>query len=140
MIRLDLLFSYWLFIWYILYEIEITKYNPKAWLIFALISNSYVIFFMIYFKRFYKLLLFVIAVSIFKVLPLWTLRNTIIYMKDIIAGVVLFFIYYAWLNYNNKNIYILYKQFYISIKYNNLKNTPTMYFLNSLKNKFINNK
>ncbi len=44
MIRLDLMFSYWLFIWYILYEIEITEYNPKAWLIFALISNSYVIF------------------------------------------------------------------------------------------------
>ena len=92
---------------------------------------------MIYFKRFYKLLLFVINVSIFKVLPIWMLRNTIIYIKDIIAGFVLFIIYYAWLNYNNKNIYTLYKQFYISIKYNNLKNTPTMYFLNSLKNIFI---
>jgi hypothetical protein len=43
-------------------------------------------------------------------------------------------------SYNNKNIYKLYKQFYISIKYNNLKNTPTMYLLNNLKNKFINNK
>ncbi len=137
MIRVDLLFSYWLFIWYILYEIEITQYNPKAWLIFALIINFYNIFFMIYFKRFYNLLLFIIAISIFKVIPIWTLRNTIIYIKDIIAGFVIFFIYYAWLIYNNKSIYTLFKQFYNSIKYNNIKNTPAMYFLNSLKNKFI---
>ena len=138
MIRLDLLFSYWIFVWYILYEIEIIDYNPKAWLIFAFIINFYNIFFMIYFKRFYMLLLFVIAVLILKGIPIWTLRNTIIYIKDIIAGLILFFIYYVWLIYNNKNIYILFKQFYDSIKYNKLKNTPIMYFLNSLKIKFIN--
>jgi hypothetical protein len=137
MLRFDLMFSYWLFIWYILYEIEITEYNPKSWLIFAVIINFYNIFFMIYFKRLYKLLLFVIAVSIFKGIPIWMLRNTIIYIKDIIAGFILFIIYYVWLLYNNKTIYTLFKQFYKSIKYNNLKNTPTMYLLNSLKNKFI---
>ena len=41
MIRPDLLFSYWIISWYVLYEINVIKYNPKFWLIIALLSNFY---------------------------------------------------------------------------------------------------
>ena len=37
--RFDFIFSYWIFIWYILYELKIVSYNPKGALVFALVEN-----------------------------------------------------------------------------------------------------
>jgi hypothetical protein len=133
MIRPDLLFSYWIITWYVLYVINLIKYNPKFWLIIALLSNLYNLYFLIYFKRYYILFAFTIFICIFKGIPLWTLRNTKIHMNDIIAGVVLFMIYYIWLNYNNETMYSLFHNFYISIRDNKATSSEFMYFLNIFK-------
>jgi hypothetical protein len=133
MIRPDLIFSYWVLIWYALYEINVITYNPKFWLIIAFLTNFYNFYFMFYFKRYYMLFLFIIIVLIFKAIPIWTLRNTPILANDIIAGSVLFIIYYIWLIYNNQTLYSLFYKFYISIRDNKPNHTPFMYFLNSIK-------
>jgi hypothetical protein len=133
MIRPDLIFSYWVLIWYVLYEIHLLKYNPKFWLIIAFLTNFYNFYFMFYFKRYYMLFLFIMVVLIIKGIPIWTLRNTPIRVNDIIAGSVLFIIYYIWLTYNNETLYSLFHKFYISIRDNNPNSTPFMYFLNSIK-------
>lgn len=39
--RLDYVFSYWIFAWYLLYIAKITKYNPKFVLILGIIENSF---------------------------------------------------------------------------------------------------
>jgi hypothetical protein len=137
MIRPDLIFSYWVLIWYVLYEINLISYNPKFWLIIAFITNFYNLYFMFYFKHYYMLLLFIIIIIVIKGIPIWTLRNTPILAKDIIAGSVLFFIYYIWLAYNGESIYSLFRKFYIYIRDNNLNSTPFMYFLNSIKTQSI---
>ena len=133
MIRPDLIFSYWVLIWYILYEINLITYNPKFWLIVAIIVNFYNMYFMFYFKRYDMLFLFIIIVTIVKVIPIWTLRNTALRMNDIIAGFVLFIIYYIWLTYNRETLYSLFNKFYTSIRDNNKNHTLFMYFLNSIK-------
>ena len=133
MIRPDLIFSYWVLIWFILYEIKLITYNPKFWLIIALFTNFYNFYFMIYFQNYYILLLFIIIVIIIKGIPIWTLRNTALRVKDIVAGLVLFIIYYIWLTYNNETLYSLFNKFYISIRDNKPNSTPFMYFLNSIK-------
>jgi hypothetical protein len=131
--RLDLLFSFWILIWYVLYIINLIKYNPKFWLFIALLSTLYNFYVMFYFKRYYMAVVFIIIVIIFKVIPIWTLRNTALRVKDIVAGLVLFIIYYIWLTYNNDTLYSLFHGFYISIRDNKPTSIEFMYFLNSLK-------
>jgi hypothetical protein len=84
------------------------------------------------------LLLFIIIIIIVKGIPLWTLRNTKTYMKDIIAGLILFIIYFIWLTYNNETLYSLFNKFYISIRDNDKNTTLFMYFINSIKISSIN--
>ena len=133
MIRPDLLFSYWIITWYVLYVINVIKYNPKFWLIIALLSNLYNLYFLIYFKRYYILFVFTIFIFILKGIPLWTLRHTKLQINDIIAGSILFLIYYIWLNYNNETLYSLFHKFYISIRDNTPTSSEFMYFLNIFK-------
>ena len=40
MIRPDLIFSYWIYLWYILYIFKVLKYNPKLAIIFGMIKNT----------------------------------------------------------------------------------------------------
>ncbi len=133
MIRPDLIFSYWILVWYILYEINVITYNPKFWLIVAIIINFYNMYFMFYFKRYYMLFLFIIIVTIVKAIPIWRLINTELRVKDVMAGLILFIIYYLWLRYNNQTLYTLFNKFYTSIRDNNKNHTLFMYFLNSIK-------
>ena len=62
---------------------------------------------------------FLIAITIIKIIPIFLLRNTTIYKKDIMFGLSLFIIYNIWLYYNNNNLYKLLYKIYISIKTNN---------------------
>ena len=62
---------------------------------------------------------FLIAITIIKIIPIFLLRNTIIYNEDILFGVMIFIIYNIWLYYNNYSLYKLFYKMYISIKTNN---------------------
>ena len=114
--NIDLIFSYWIFTWYVLYELKITNYSPKLALIIGLISNIILLFLMIFYNNnIINILLFCVIQIFIKIIPLWRLRNNNIY--DFKALAILFIIYMVWLFINNTNIYILNK-----VKMDNIKN------------------
>ena len=96
----DLLFSYWLFLWFLLYYFHIISYSPKWMFILAMIYISIIIIIMIY-KRLssIKIFIFFILAIIFKVIPFYLIRNDSIKFKDIIFGILLFLIYFIWVYY-----------------------------------------
>lgn len=118
-IRFDYVFSYWIFAWYVLYEIGIVEYNPKFALTIGIIENILVLLFMIYCKNsLIYIFLFCIVNFVIKVIPLWRLRNTNYYQDDIIASFMLFIIYLFWLLFNRINIKGMMQNSIKSIKMN----------------------
>jgi hypothetical protein len=103
--HISYIFSYWIFLWYLLYEFSITNYNPKFAIICGFIENFIVLIFMLYFDTNNKIIiLFFIMFVFLKIIPLIRLWNNYIYIKDIYATIILFKIYlfYTWIN--NKTI------------------------------------
>jgi len=93
----DLVFSYWLFAWFLIYECGGTTYNPKPWLVIGLLENTLLFGTMLYYRNPTKILiLFLLINTCIKLIPLWILRNTPFRSSDVIAGLVLFGIYLGW--------------------------------------------
>ena len=100
---IDLIFSYWIFVWYLLYEFKIINNSPKLALIIGLITNTILLLLMIYYvNNIYNILLFCIVQVFIKIIPLWRLRNNNIY--DYKSLIILFIIYMVWLHINKTNI------------------------------------
>lgn len=103
--RFDFVFSYWIFAWFILYEINLTQYNPKIALVIALLTNVIELSAMVYFKNsFSNIFLFSGINFILKVVPLWILGKTEYKIIDLYAFIGLIFIYLFWLFMNHVNI------------------------------------
>ena len=91
-IRVDLVFSYWIFVWYLLYKFRIVKYNPKLALIISLFENIIILVLMIfYLNNIINILIFCVLNFFIKVLPLWDLRKSNSY--EIYPIIFLFTIY-----------------------------------------------
>jgi len=136
--RPDLIFSYWIFAWYLLYFFGFFKfYNPKFAIIFGIFENLIMLFLLFYYNiKFYLILLFIIVVTIQKIIPLYTIWNDKIQNKDIIATFILFIIYLFWYRINNKNFSNIIKPTKDLILHN--KNTfPGMVILEKIWNKIF---
>lgn len=128
MIRFDLIFSYWIFAWYLLYINGVTKYSPKSALYAVLLVSCWLLVIMCYYNiAIFDITVFIILVSIMKVVPLWTLRKELIRTRDIYAALVLFGIYQIYVHLNGWTFDNQYK-LYISFKDGNLT-TPFISFL-----------
>lgn len=96
----DLLFSYWLLIWFVLYYFKIVLYNPKWVFIIAMIYILIAIIIMIYNKSPpFKIFIFFMIGIISKAFPFYLIRNDPTNMRDIIFGVIVFLVYYLWVYY-----------------------------------------
>ena len=105
-IRFDLVFSYWIFLWYLLYQWKFTQYNPKFALIVGLVENCVYLFCMIVYKNTIVIIwLFVIINFFIKILPLYMVRGTSVRKSDIVFSFALFLIYIAWLIVNDVDLY-----------------------------------
>lgn len=103
--RLDLIFSWWLFMWFILYFLKIIPYSPKFALIIGVIVNIFIIMYFIYKDvSLIKIIYFISINFIIKILPLLYLQNDNIHKNDIYTSVMLLIIYYIWLHINKQNI------------------------------------
>jgi len=127
--RFDFVLSYWIFAWYLLYELRLTKYNPKIALILAAIENLFLLLAMIYFSNsLLHIALFCIVNFFIKIVPLYTLVDSPYRWKDFYAFVVLSIIYLFWLLINRVNMEAGFMK-----SYNNLKNNkplgPFMYYV-----------
>ena len=98
MYKLGYCFSDWIIIWFILYKLEIVKFNPKIFIIFGIIENvicyiclfSFTDNFQYYLKKFYFKL---IIHSCIKLIMLFLLIDTTFESTDFFAGLILYFIY-----------------------------------------------
>ena len=104
-LRADLVFSYWIYFWYILYAFKITNYSPKFPLILGLIDIFIMLILMLTFGTSSRTIFyFIIINTLIKVVPLYYLRNELIKMRDIYFTVILFFIFIFWLHMNKQSL------------------------------------
>ena len=126
----DLLISYWIFAWYILYIFKITKYNPKILIIIILFVIFIMGLILLYHKKYILFITFGIINIIIKVIPLLTLYNSPIMIVDFFAGLLLFIVYNGWVLYNNETIFTIYSKIMNSLLYDN---KSSMYYLTPMK-------
>jgi len=137
--RFDYLFSYWIFVWYLLYFFRFTKYNPKFVLICAVIENIFLLFCMIYYNTYLSvIILFICGMFIIKIIPLYLIWNTKIKWKDVIFTFILLFIYISWLYINNVTVYYVLNELNQVVL--NKKQFPSIELLFKIYNYFYKNK
>ena len=96
-LRIDLVFSYWIFIWYLLYILNIVKYNPKIALLLAIIVNLIIIILMIYYKNPLSVIISFCLINLFiKIIPFISLIDTPYRLKDLYLLIVLVVIFLLW--------------------------------------------
>jgi hypothetical protein len=96
--RFDLLFSYWIFTWYLFYIFGLTTYNPTLALMLGIIENMTMLFSM-YKTNTPTIILFIIALFLMKILPFFSITHRIQFI-DFIVTMLLFIIYVGWLYIN----------------------------------------
>ncbi len=137
-LRIDLVFSYWIYFWYVLYAFKFTNFSPKFPLIIGLLDNIVMFFMMLaYGTSFNTIISFLFINTIIKIIPLYNLRNEQIKIRDIIFTVLLLFIYIIWLHINGDSLIGNAKLIHDSLLYDK-GNTPFISFINKLKNNFKN--
>jgi hypothetical protein len=106
------IFSYWIFVWFILFYIGLTKYNPLFILIIGYIFTLFEFIYLIINKSSrYNLIKFMIINIIIKFIPIlliikFPLRFNI---DDIYVSIYLIFFYFIIMSIMNKNPYEYYK-------------------------------
>ena len=138
MISIDLIFSYWFFLWFILYELKIVSYNPKFAVIVGIVEILITGMILLYHKILYSgisikfvttLALFLFVNFIIKCIPIYYLWNTTITSRDVHFTFVLFVIYNCYLLViRDTNLINVYTAIYNSV-YNEKPDTPLMFFL-----------
>ena len=137
-LRVDLVFSYWIFLWYILYYFKYVIYSPKFVILLGLIENVCMFIFMLIYGTSKKTMIFFVIINVFiKVIPYYLLRNDKITMKDIYATCVVFMIFIIWLYINNQSLTGNAKLIYDSLIHGKNK-TPFMSILAKFEKNYKN--
>jgi len=132
--RIDLVFSYWIFAWFLLYYFGIIDYNPKLILIFAFIENIFIFIAMIMNKTpLIQLLKFLFINFFIKILPLWYVWRTKIMFNDIYPTILLCILYLIWVYINKKNV-IHYQLSITRSLINGKSETPLLSLIKSIHN------
>lgn len=103
------IFSYWIFIWFLLYYFKFTKYNPLLTLIIGYIITVGELIYLISQKtNKYNLIKFTVINIIIKVIPILLIYNHKITFKEFVINFYIFLIYIitmAIMNINPTDIY-----------------------------------
>lgn len=135
-LRIDLVFSYWIYIWFILYIFKYTNYSPKFALTLGVLDNIVLLFLMLIWGTSVKTIIwFIIINTLIKVMPLYYLRNEPYKMKDVYFTMGLFFIYIIWLHINNQSLVGNIKIIHNSLLYGK-NETPFMNLLRKIETNF----
>ena len=137
-LRADLVFSYWIYLWYVLYAFKMIKFSPKFALTLGLIDNIIMLVLMfVYGTSTETIFYFIVVNTLIKIVPLYYLRNEDFVRKDIYFTCFLFFIFSGWLHLNNQSLFGNVKLIHDSLIHG-LNNTPFMSLLYKIKNNFKN--
>ena len=125
--RFDFVFSYWIFVWWILYELGLVKQNPKFIIILAIIYIFSLILGNNNKKASCYFLPLIISSCIIKFYPLFSLRDTEIEYSDVIFSFQFVLMYLFWLLVNDgvEDVF----NFYFSNNHNNMR-PPFEYYFN----------
>jgi hypothetical protein len=135
-LRADLVFSYWIYFWYILYAFKITHFSPKFPLLLGLIDNIIMLLLMLMYGTSKETIFYFITINtLIKVVPLYYLRNESIKWRDIYFTVFLFILFVGWLHLNKQSLVGNLKIIHDSLLYGQDK-TPFMALLNKIKTNF----
>lgn len=135
-LRADLVFSYWIYVWYILYAFKMTSFSPKFPLLLGLFDNLIMLGLMLLYGTSKETILYFIVINtLIKVVPLYYLRNEALQMKDIYFTCILFVVFIVWLHINKQSLIGNLKVIYDSLLYGQNK-TPFMAILNEIKKNF----
>ena len=127
MIRVDLVFSYWISLWYVLYILQIVDYSPKFALGLGIIENFIMLCLMLYFgTKTVSILMFIIINTIIKIIPYYTLKRETIKIKDVLFTLFLFIGFIFWLHINKQSLTGNLKLIYDSLIYS--KNKKHKYY------------
>jgi len=136
-LRPDLVFSYWIYFWFLLYAVNIIKYSPKFALIIGLIDNIIMLFLMLYFRTKRKTIYYFILINSFiKLLPLYLLRNENIKIIDIYFTIILGLLFVLWIHMNSQTLVGNLKLVHDSLLQGK-NETPFFYFMEKLERNFL---
>jgi hypothetical protein len=126
----DFLFSYWLFIWFLIYYILIhiqnagiiinfikTFANPIIGLVIASVENVFTLVLLIYKNNSPESTIkYLFAIVLFKLIPIYLLKPyTVNIFYSFISFLILFIIYLIYVKMNNQNIVYIYQNVLKSI-------------------------
>lgn len=135
-LRFDLVFSYWIYLWFLLYTFKITSFSPKFPLILGLIDNIIMFVLMLVYDTTKEIIVnFLLINTVIKAIPLYYLRNEPIQLEDIYFTILLFIVFIFWLHLNSQSLIGNIKIVHDSLLYGQNK-TPFMDILNKIKNNF----
>jgi len=130
--RFYYVFSYWIFLWFIAYISKIIPYNPKLFLLAALIENLIYLFLMIYYNNSLIYIGLFLFINFFiKVVPLVVVWKTLTNRYDVLFGLILIVLYFIWLKINNVNMTVSFLSSLNGIKHNKPV-TPFIYYMNNI--------
>lgn len=133
LLRIDLIFSYWLLAWYFAYIAKLTPFNPKLGLILGIIENLIMLVAFVYYGTDKQYIgKFSIINFFIKIVPLYTIYNTKIKIKDFYALIVYFALYVLWVHINGGTVYGYLKNTFDSIQ-KGKNETPIMWAISKLQ-------
>jgi hypothetical protein len=141
-LRFDLVLSYWIFAWYLLYITKIVSYSPKLMILLGIIENTLLLLIMFYYGSNVTTITYFIVVNLFiKIIPFYTLKNEKIQSREIKGSIIFLLIYLVWVYINGQSVITYYKNILDSLIHNK-NETPFIALISkiksSLKNKYKN--
>jgi hypothetical protein len=134
--RADLVFSYWVFTWYLLYAVKIINYSPKFALILGMLDNIVMFILMLtYGTSTGTIIKFLLINTLIKALPLYYVRNDPIKKTDIYFTFGVFAAFVIWIHLNNQSLTGNMKLIYDSLLHEK-DQTPLMSLLKKIENNF----
>ena len=132
-LRGDFIFSYWIFVWYLLYISGILPYSPKLAILLAISINVIMFALMIYYKtRGIYIFNFIFINFFIKILPYYTLIRENIYIQDLKPLAIIFISYCIWLYMNGLSVIKYQENIFNAVVYNKNK-TPLMNLLTKIE-------
>lgn len=111
-------FSFWIFIWFLLFYMNIIPFNPLFFLIICVLVITISGFYMIYNTNItnYNKIKFIIINTFMKLIPLILIIQfpLVFYLYDIYFGICLIIIYLISMKTMNKNVIQTYNELYLS--------------------------
>ena len=109
--RFDFVFSYWIFAWFLLYELKVINYNPFSALIFALFCNTIGLIGLIYYQYdWFDIIAFIIINFFIKVIPIISIKDKRIKKRDVFFTILLYCIFLLYIKVNHFPLKIRYKK------------------------------